>query len=323
MTALVKMQRTMLAAAALALLPLAARGDPPASPPATGAPPAQQCPLLLTASLPMRTEPDGEIAVPASVDGRAIQLAVDTGDIHTVLSGAIANELQLERSISAEFYELMGGVPLYELAYAHSFKLGNLAAGRFGFLVAPPSALHTDTGGLLGPDVMSHYDVEFDFAHAKFDLFPQEHCPGPGFYWTSGAYVQAPIHVDKFWHVSTSVALDGKPITALIDSGADRSTMSLAMAKSLFGIEESNPAMQKMEGVSVNGTADTAMYRYPFAKLTLEGVEVRNPDIDLLPESVYGKGAPDLVLGVSILRQLRLYIAYKEQVLYATPAEAQ
>jgi hypothetical protein len=66
----------------------------------------------------------------------------------------------------------------------------------------------------------------------------------------------------------------------------------------------------------------TTMYRFPFDTLSFEGVTVQNPDIDIIPGETYGKLNPQLIIGINVLRQLRVYIAYKEQTLYLTSAEA-
>jgi predicted aspartyl protease len=313
----------LIPASVLAILALSrtvlADAPPAAAPPPTAAP---ACNLVRITTLDMTTFPGGSIAVPAMVDDRPIMLEIDTGDIHTIISNTVADDLHLSRDISASTYEMVGGVQIYQIAYSHSFQLGTLKTGRVGLLVAPSDALEMDSDGLLGPDVMSNYDVEIDYAHAKFSLFSQDHCPGEVVYWTKDAYAQIPMHVDASWHITMNVTLDGKTLNAAIDTGAERSTMSLDVAKELFGIDDKNPAMTKRDNVSVNGTAPTTIYRYPFGSLMLEGIAVRHPDIDIMPGAALGKGYPQLIVGASILRQLHLYIAYKEQVLYATPAEA-
>ena len=56
--------------------------------------------------------------------------------------------------------------------------------------------------------------------------------------------------------------------------------------------------------------------------MSFGGVEVSNPDITLIPDrkAQLGPQAPDLILGIGILRQLHLYIAYREKKLYLTAA---
>jgi predicted aspartyl protease len=306
--------------------PVATTATPPGAKMAMPAPPAATpgapCHQTRVAALDLTTEPSGQVAIPISIDDHPYMLAVDTGAIHTVITSRVADELQLERDLSAQVYELAGGVPIYQVAYSHSFKVGTMAAGRVGLLVTPPTSLNYDTDGLFGPDAMNNYDVEIDYAHDRFNLFSQDHCPGQVVYWTRGSYAQVPMHVDENWHISVPLTMDGKPLNAFIDTGADRSFMTLGTVRDLYGLTPNSPGMEKRENVSINGTRPTTIYHYPFGVLNIEGIAVQHPDIDIMPDSALGKGAPPLVVGANVLRQLHLYIAYKEQMLYATPAEA-
>lgn len=290
---------------------------PPAAPQAPAA-----CNVGRLASLDMTMLPDGEIAVPVTVNDQDMKLLVDTGDIYSGIGEESADALHLKRGISAQMFYFLGNVPAYEYVEAHSFKLGPMSGSDMRLLVVPSQMLRPNVDGLLGPNVMKEFDVEFDFAHAKFNIFSQDHCPHAVVYWTKGSFAQVPMHVDDSWHISVPVTLNGKSLTAVIDSGADRSTMSLDTLKDLFGIDEKNSALKQKAAASINGTAKTAIYHYSFNTLSLEGVTVQNPDIDIIPAETYGKDTPQLIIGINVLRQLRVYIAYKEQMLYATPAEA-
>jgi hypothetical protein len=95
-----------------------------------------------------------------------------------------------------------------------------------------------------------------------------------------------------------------------------------------------------MKPVATDASGAAVLYRYPFKQLTIEGVIIEHPVIDLDPKasdcrprsdpSPYvmplGKrtascyGASDLELGLKELRQLHLYFAFKEKMLYATAA---
>jgi predicted aspartyl protease len=288
----------------------------------SAAPASASCQQVRIAGVDMATEADGLVAVPVSVDDTQVMLTVDTGAIHTAISSRLADTLGLDRNISSQVEAMAGGVPIVEMAYAHSLKMGPMATGRVGVMVAPSQALSADTDGLFGPDVMNNYDVEIDYAHGRFALFSQDHCPGQVVYWTHEPYARVPMHVDDSWHISVPVMLDGKPVTAFIDTGAERSMMTQSVAKALFGITPDDPRLIRRDNISVNDTAPTTLYHYPFATLALEGITVAHPDIDIMPDSTLGEGGPQLIVGAGVLRQLHLYLAYKEQVLYATPAES-
>jgi hypothetical protein len=81
------------------------------------------------------------------------------------------------------------------------------------------------------------------------------------------------------------------------------------------------------------------MWRHVFKALDFEGISVRNPEFSVIPDLISepmaqpaavgtlipptaeGLKMPILV-GFNVLRRLHVYIAYKEQKVYITPASA-
>jgi predicted aspartyl protease len=221
------MMRAALPFAFAVLLPGAGAADP--------APPPQACALNEVASLDLAMDPGGAVEVPVTIDNHPVRFTIDTGALLSVVSDSIADELQLDRKSMPLELTLVGGVKTHELATTHSFTIGRITARDFGLAVMPASALvDFSSDGLLGPDVLSNYDVDFDFAHAKFNMFSPDHCPGKVVYWTkSGSYARIPFTLLDHLHIAAPVVIDGKTITALIDTGAERSMMSVAAAQAL------------------------------------------------------------------------------------------
>jgi predicted aspartyl protease len=176
-----------------------------------------------------------------------------------------------------------------------------------------------DLGGTIAPNILSHYDADFDFANAKFRLFSQDHCEGKVVYWTTDVPSKIAIIIDRVGHIEVPVQIDGKEIKALIDTGSSRSMLSLETARNLFGLDEKDPRLTPVKG----DEAQHAVH-FPFAKLSFQDVTVDDPDIVLVPDEVskFYNAGPKLLLGMGILRQLHLYIAYREHKLYVTAASA-
>jgi hypothetical protein len=189
-------------------------------------------------------------------------------------------------------------------------------------MIAPTSVLTTGTIGMIAPNYLSHFDVEFDFAAGRFYLFSQDHCAGSVVHWTRSSYAVLPFELDPSGHILVTAILDGKEIRAVLDTGAERSTMTLDQARSLFGIKgRSDPTLKLLGPASINGTAISEVYRYPFSTLTFNGMQVQHPDIDILAGNQFAMNTSQLIIGMETLRQLHLYIAYGEKAVYLTPAE--
>jgi hypothetical protein len=113
-------------------------------------------------------------------------------------------------------------------------------------------------------------------------------------------------------------------VLTTIDTGSSDSEMSLETAERLFDFDEKSPLLK-----TLSEDAHSRSYRYPFKNITLQGVTVRNPDLILVPDdesrvmdSGWDYHPPKLILGMNILRQLHMYIAYKEKMIYVTSADA-
>jgi len=260
----------------------------------------------------------GGVSVPITISGQSVSLLVDTGAIFSMLTEETVQRLGLKKFNTFGSGETMfGGKKIVYYVDTSDVNLGGLKAEHMPMQVLPEGTVPNDIGGILGPNIMRHYDVYFDFASAKFNLFSQEHCEGKVVYWTTTSAAAINIGIDQEGHIVVPVVVDGREIKATIDTGASRSVLSLEFAESVFGIDATDPKLTALKG-------RWHALHYPFAALTLQGITVQNPDFELVSdaESHLPDASPKLILGMGILRQLHLYIAYKEKKLYVTAASA-
>ena len=279
----------------------------------------EPCNIVRVASLVMSVEESGSPNVPMTVAGHILNLLIDTGGIQSMLSSAVVADLRLPKfPIIEANISMFGGVRVDQLTIANNIDFGGLKAPRMIFLVIPAQTLPPGIDGLLAPDVTRAYDVEFDFANAKFNMFLKDHCEANMAYWSKDDHAEIPFSYDDVGHIKFLVQVDGKSVRVVLDTGSSRSWMSLEEARSLFDLKENDPAMTPLEKTE-NGYS----YKYPFKTMTFGGVNVSNPDLELISrKDSRMPGVPDLILGMGILRQLHMYIASKERKLYVTAASA-
>ena len=282
--------------------------------PAVAAPgDTKSCNLVRLSSLELMTEPNGLVAVPANIDGIDGLLAIDTGGVNNVIGQSVAAKLGLEISDNGPQAAFFGGVAIHKKTSATKLQLGLIMSKDIPMMVVPSALLQTDEIGMLAPNYLSHFDIEFDFAGTRFNIYSPDHCAGQVVYWTQTGYSAVPFNLSPAGHIVA---------TAMLDTGSDRSVMTFDSARSLFGIQPGDPKLIDGGEVSINGLPPTKTYRYKFATLDLNGVHVQGPQIDIVVGERFKIGESDLILGIQTLRQLRMYIAYKEQTLYVTSAEA-
>ncbi len=281
----------------------------------------EPCRLIEAASLDMGTDRSGGVYVPMSIAGRDENLLVDTGGIFSTLKSSVVDDLGLRRQPIDTFRVRMtmyGGYVISHYVDAHDIKLQNLSTDWMTFLVMPDDS-QPEFAGTLAPDIMGHYDVELDFAKGKFNLFLHDHCEGVVVYWTRQPHVAMPMHIDDAGHITLTALLDGKEVEAMLDTGSPQSMLSLESARSIFGWDDKTADLKPIGPPSPDPAKRE--YRYPFHTLTFEGISDLNPYIVVVPDALSKQhGGPPLIIGMGILRQLHLYLAYKERKIYATAA---
>jgi predicted aspartyl protease len=272
------------------------------------------CQLVEAASLAMSVAPSGRLYVPMTVEGKSINMMIDTGNIGSMLTNDAVKKLGLNPlQFAFSRMQMYGGKKVDYYVDARNIGLGGLNTDQMRFMILPGDTKEDNIDGILGPDILRSYDVDFDFANSKLNLFSLDHCDGGVVYWTHQPVAVVPTTLDDVDHTALTVSLDGKEIDGIIDTGSQRTLVDWEMVKSQFGINESSP------GVVSHKDGDGVYYTYPFKALNFGGISITNPDLMLVPDAE-SHTRTHIIIGVSILRHLHFYMANRERKLYITPA---
>lgn len=140
------------------------------------------------------------------------------------------------------------------------------------------------------------------------------------------------------FHIFVPVTLDGHVFKALIDTGANNSALSLDKAKEIYGLVMGSP--DTPENGNLNGDATVKIYSHLFQNLAFGSVSVTNPRLTIMPNAMNRNvdlaplvadrtrterdlvNQPDMIIGMDVLRRLRLYLAFHEGKIYVSPASA-
>lgn len=303
---------------------------------------AEECnkPLSLVTSIDMTPVNDNRaILIPVTLNGKPKQLLVDTGGAMTEMSPDVADELGLPRQTTAyQLYDVSGRM---SNQFVHAdFGIGTLTSKNMVFMLSPGGQTFQGTpiAGLLAPDILKHYDVDIDFGAGKFNLLSQDHCEGKVIYWKADAVAVVPMKVMASGHILLPVLLNGKEVIALLDTGAWNTTLTQPVAEHTFGLTMGTPDTPATGTLATRSAATT--YHHVFDTLGFEGIAVSHTDVDIIPDfgaQVERENAtPEtgthfaarrsdetqqaMLLGMNILRHFHIYIAYKEDRVYITPA---
>jgi hypothetical protein len=329
---------------------------------------APVCALNQIASLPITTTASGKIAVPVKIAGRDVLMAVELGAGTTGVNANLIEQMKLDTTPirDAEAAAGLGGwgtpgaakfiyqddvftngitTVLQRKVNLAEFQIGALDIKDYPMFAMPAWTNADGIVGVLGTSMLSHVDVELDFQNAKMNLFLPTQCTNP-VYW-SNSFAVLPLELNSLTGEATSpLSLDGKTLQGAFSTDPGHGEMSLFVATNVLGISISDPRV-KEAGIKANSD-DLKIYRYPFKSLTLNGISIQDPMIDLTTDrpatdigdcadiklrggwysgSGQEKGASamcatDLTIRLDELRKLHLYFAFSEKKLYVTAADA-
>ena len=286
--------------------------------------------LRILNSVQMGTTADHTImVVPVIIDSGKEKLLLDTGGRVSQISRATAKSLDLPiRGSDMRLSDLAGNVSGSQTT-AKRLMLGLKEEKDVQLGIAPNPDLGTKLpyDGLLATDLFVDADLDMDFGARRLTAFSTNHCPGQVVYWPANEVAAVPVTVrDNL--ITIPIQVDGKTMTAVMDTGAQYTVMNLALARRLFGLTPDSPDMKPLTETS--GERSITAYRHVFDQLTFRGVTVKNLEIYLMPDQMAFRGSlrnvggddtvPDVIIGMDVLRHLHVYFATKEERLYISDA---
>jgi len=214
---------------------------------------------------------------------------------------------------------------------ADNFSLGVQDKHRVALQVAPNPTLGRIPAydGVLATDMFANADIDMDFGAARLTAFAPDHCDGRVVYWPAENVAVVPVRLDR-GHISMDVMVDGHPLKAVLDTGAQQTSMNMNVARNLFDLTPDTPDMPRLD--DLQGAPGLKIYSHKLPNLTFEGVEVGNLKVLVLPDQMHSRDPgrfvtrestltlPDIVIGMDVLRQLHVYLARAESKLYVSEA---
>jgi hypothetical protein len=292
----------------------------------------EDCRLKQIADFALKKSPGGEYLFPITIGGQERWFEAGLDKPFSAIRGSFADAQNFPSSaLSSRIVPEVNGEKIKQEVSVGDFHIGLAKGGKFDmFRVEGVLSGDPDVVGIAGLDLLANFDVELDLKNSRMKLFSQDHCNGEVVYWAD-RYAAVPFEKDPSGHITFEMMLDGKRVQVDFHIAEGAGAMDMRVAKRIFDLDENAPGMQLLRG------PPAAAYRYPFKLLALEGIEVSNPTVAIFKregtecrpyrpvQALQGKtcfGTADLNLRAAELRQMHLYFAFKEKMLYATAADA-
>jgi clan AA aspartic protease (TIGR02281 family) len=311
----------------LAMLPVA---TPSAAAGATG-----KCTLARIAEWQVRPT-RGQPIVDGAINGQKVGILLDTGATRSIIVRSAADHLGLVRYDSRGSRMMgIGGEIAVEVVSIDEFAIGTDVRRNLRLLVAGEHDLGADVAVLLGEDFFRQSEVEFDLAHEAIRLFQSRDCEGRSLaYWsTEGATV---VEFEAIFEANPAiyftVEVNGRPVRALLDSGAFPSVLTRSQAAALGVAPDTAGVIGG--GCSLGlGQKTIEFWIGSFNSFRIGDELIRNPSIrfaDLWKYSTMVEAGsrlktrpgdrPDMLLGADFLRSHRVLVAHSQRNMYFTYA---
>lgn len=291
---------------ALPLLLGCVHNAPAASPAAESRP--RTCRLTQQADLHLRTARSYLLA-PVSLNGHDVLMLVDTGAEATVLFPAAVNSLHLPLDAGqSDVLVGVGGSVRTSRVKVKRLTVGSIVRDNNSLPVRDLgvafAGLDRPVAGLLGADLLAGYEVHIDAPGRRMALYSTGRGCAGYVPWPGARSVR--LTRTSTGLVFVGAVVDGRPVQALLDTGA-RTTVLTREAAARLGVDGTVLGRAPTRtGVGV-GARSVVFRQHRFAELGVPGHVARD-----VPVNIADLGLPgvDMLLGVDFLSPRQSWISY-------------
>lgn len=275
------------------------------------------CNLRVRLEIPVTVLANRVPVTEARINGRVVDLIVDSGAFFSSLTPSTAAWLQLHlRPLPHDTLVIAGGKVQNDKLTSATLTLGGTTFPKESDFLVGGDELGMAIHGLLGQNVLRVADVEYDLADGAVRLIkPEGDCRTMmPTYWAKPGDAYSVMDIE--WatpaepHTVGYVFLNGAKIKVMFDTASPISILSLRAAEKA-GFKPDIP------GATSAGSARGASKTWiaPFQSFKIGNEEIRNTRLRVgnadLPEG-------DMLIGADFFLSHRIYVSSKEQKLYFT-----
>ncbi|HEY2619001.1 MAG TPA: retroviral-like aspartic protease family protein [Acetobacteraceae bacterium] len=265
---------------------------------------------------------DGHIMVTVAVNDVAATFILDTGADRTLMGEDVVRRLGVERDgWVASTVRGIAGIEERPNALPRSLRLGatllrrRTLTGDTSVTVGPLPVTEIagrPIAGLLGRDFLSPFDLDLDLPEHRMTLYDVRGCDGWFLPWTT-PYAAIPATTPMGAALVVPVLVDGRPLRALIDSGA---SASLITAPGMFRLGLTPELLARDPGGNGSGVgpATVPMRLHRFGELRVGPDTTRDPM--LWVASAHVVPIVDMLLGADWLQARRVWLSFATKQMF-------
>ena len=279
------------------------------------------CPLIRATTMRIETHWN-MLFVEVTIDGQKVKLLVDTGAEKTLLTEATVERLHLPRDYThaTRTYGIGDATAAWDALLPHGMVLGGVrfpvdrvTVGRFSIANAGGDA----ADGLLGADILLAFDLDLDLPQSQLSLYhARRQCPNAAPPWPQ-PYIGVAGVATRRDRLMVPFELDGVPGLAVVDTGAQLSSISEQLAERM-GVAAD--ALSADRTVIAHGAApnEVAVRLHRFRELRIGPAVMDAPALPVVPMT---SGMGDALVGADFLKGRRAWLSYSTHRIFVTPLE--
>jgi tetratricopeptide (TPR) repeat protein len=277
---------------------------------------ADKCKFFPVAQMPV-TMAGLRPLVDAQINGKPTHFVLDSGSFFNIMSPATAAEYELKVAPFGMKLRGIGGDTGTGITAVEEFGLMGLNFRHAEFLV---SGSEVGAAGVIGQNLLSRFDVEYDLAKGTVHLFRAEECDKSFLaYWTSPGQAYSSMDINKVVrgdpHTIGKAYVNGKSIRAMFDTGASVSAISLKAAEHA-GVKVDSPGVVPAGLARGFGRGMVKQYIAVFASFKVgDGEEIKNTRLRVLDSELPDA---DMLIGADFFLSHHILVSNSQRKLYLT-----
>jgi predicted aspartyl protease len=282
---------------------------------------ADSCQFVRVARLPL--EPRGNMLfTEAKIDGKPVTLLVDTGAERTLLTESTIERLHLARDFqhATRTYGIGSPTATWDARLSNGMILGGarfpverVTVGRFG--ISEMAGSQVD--GLLGADVLLAFDIDLDLPAHQMTLYrARDGCTDAPPPW-NGPYIAVQGVSTRRDRLLLPFELNGVPGTAVLDTGAQMSSISQKMAERI-GLSDADLAGDHTVIAHGAGPDQIPVRLHRFSDFRVGPTAMHAPALPVVPMS---SGMGDALVGGDFLSGRRIWLSFATQHVYVSAVQ--
>ncbi len=264
------------------------------------------------------------LLMPVSLGGLNTTFIVDTAAGGTVSSPTTRDALGFtEKDGTLVDVVGAGGEVKYQALEVPDFNIGGYSRSNFGALVIDLSRFKKRPGqpyaGIIGNNFLSDFDVEVNLPASRFRLYPHDK-DGRASSPALDERLSVPNEAADKGFIVLKVLIEGKPVTAILDTGAPTSVLNWNAANQAGVTMQTKDLRRREKGTGglCAQVTDTYLYRFKRVKAgrtSFKVGEVRIADLPIFKTLGLGD-KPAMLFGLDMLKDHVLFVSYSTKKLY-------